>query len=181
MMAQAGPKFQTHSFKKTFLLLDVCVHMIRSITGQLIENLDIFSNSLISLLKVQKLTKLNLYGAWRDVVGFEGCAELCPGDSVPCRQHSKKGLPPRGGRASKLMSGKQSLLLFCTYWQLKLGFHQSKPAVGLEWVFSFGKGGWMCSRKITVRGSLGLPLTFLKLLLLYLILGQHLEYLGLLS
>src|SRR5438105_5003901 len=114
-MAQEGTKFRTHSFKKTFLLLGVCVHMIRSITGQLIENLDVFSNSLISLLKFQKLMKLNLYGAWRDLVGFEIYAELCPGDSVPCRLHSKKGLPPRGGRASKLMSGKQGLLLFCTY------------------------------------------------------------------
>ena len=115
MMAQTGPKFQTHPFQKTFLLLGVGVHMVGSIVSQLIEGLDILTDRLVALLKCHKLMELNLHNTLWDMVSLEGCAELCPGDSVSDRLHSKESLPPRGGRASELMSGKDSLLLFSTY------------------------------------------------------------------
>src|SRR5438132_12131520 len=98
--AQAGPKFWTHSFQKTLPFLFVRVHMVRGIASQFIEFLDVFSNSLGPLLQSHELMKLNLNHTRGDMMSLKSYAKLCPGDSVSGRLHGKKGLPPRGGRAS---------------------------------------------------------------------------------
>src|SRR5438128_12011212 len=55
------------------------------------------------------------------------------------------------------------------------------PNVCLKWVISLSKDGRMRSRKIIVRGSLGLRLSALGLLLVQLILCQHMQNLCLLG
>src|SRR5436190_21432503 len=114
-MAQPGPKFRGHPLKKALSFLLIRVHMSRGISSQFIELVDVLLNSLVALLQGQKLTQLNLHTTCRNMVSLESCSELCPRDSMSGRLHSKASLPPIGGRASELMSGKDSLLLFSTY------------------------------------------------------------------
>src|SRR6266540_275434 len=79
------------------------------------------------------------------------------------------------------MSSEQSLLLLCAGDQLKFGLHEADPTICLKWVISLSKDGRMRSRKIIVRGSLGLRLSALGLLLVQLILCQHMQNLCLLG
>src|SRR5438132_1680888 len=79
------------------------------------------------------------------------------------------------------MSSEECLLGLGTSDQLKLGFHEANPAVGLKRIFGLGKSGRMGSRKITIGSGLRLPMPSLRLLLLHLVLGQHLQDLCLLS
>src|SRR5438128_11912587 len=79
------------------------------------------------------------------------------------------------------MSSEQGLLLLCAGDQLKFGLHETDPSVCLKWVISLSKDGRMRSRKIIVRGSLGLHLFALGLLLVHLILCQHMQDLCLLG
>src|SRR5438105_15779488 len=79
------------------------------------------------------------------------------------------------------MSSEQGLLLLCAGDQLKFGLHETDPNVCLKWVISLSKDGRMRSCKIIVRGSLGLRLSALGLLLVQLILCQHMQNLGLLG
>src|SRR5438105_6337677 len=112
--AQTGPKFRIHSFQETFSFLFIRVHVTRGITSQLIKFLDILPNSSASLLQSHELTKLNLNHTRGDMMSLKSCTELRPKDLVSGRLHSKECIPPRGGRASKLMSCKEGLLLFRT-------------------------------------------------------------------
>src|SRR6266508_2874832 len=122
--AQTRPKFRTHSFQETFSFLFVRIHLVRGIASQFIEFLDVFPNSLGPLLQSNELTKLNFNHTQGDMMSLKSCTELRPRDSVSGRLHGQKGLPPRGGRASKLMSCKEGLLLFNTFEELKLQLHQ---------------------------------------------------------
>src|SRR6266508_6405454 len=80
------------------------------------------------------------------------------------------------------MSSEQSLLLFCAGDQLKFRLHETDPTVCLKGVICLIKDRRMCSRKVIVRGSLGLRLAALVLLLLvHLILCQHVQNLRLLG
>src|SRR6266508_2622634 len=79
------------------------------------------------------------------------------------------------------MSSEQSLLLLCAGDQLKFGLHEMDPTVCLKGVICLCKDRWMSSRKVIVRGNLGLRLSALGLLLVHLILCQHMENLGLLG
>src|SRR6266540_5325935 len=108
------------------------------------------------------------------MVGSKGCCKLSLGDLISSRLHGQKCCPPRGGSASQLMSSEECLLGLGTSDQLKLGFHQVNPAVGLKRIFSVGKSGRMGSRKITIGSGLRLPMPSLRLLLMHLVLGQHL-------
>src|SRR6266542_4165791 len=79
------------------------------------------------------------------------------------------------------MSSEQSLRLLCAGDQLKFGLHEADPTVCLKGVICLSKDRRMCSRKIIVRGSLGLRLSALGLLLVHLILCQHMQNLCLLG
>src|SRR5438105_5128935 len=79
------------------------------------------------------------------------------------------------------MSSEQSLLLLCAGDQLKFGLHEVDPTVCLKWVICLSKDRRMCPRKVIVRGSLGLRLSALGLLLVQLIMGQHMQNLCLLG
>src|SRR5947207_5549232 len=105
------------------------------------------------------------------MVGSKGCCKLGPGDLMSSGLHGQKGCPPRGGGASQLMSSEEYLLGLGTSDQLKLGFHQANPAVGLKSIFSLGKSRRMGSRKITIGSSLRLPMPSLRLLLMHLVLS----------
>src|SRR6266511_1613438 len=96
------------------------------------------------------------------MVGSEGCCKLGPGDLMSSGLHGQRCCPPRGGGASQLMSSEECLLGLGTSDQLKLGFHQANPAVGLKRIFSLGKSGRMGSRKITIGSGLGLPMPSLR-------------------
>src|SRR5438128_10476918 len=105
------------------------------------------------------------------MVGLEGYCKLGPGDLISSGLHGQKCCPPRGGGASQLMSSEECLLGLGTSDQLKLGFHQANPAVGLKRIFSFSKSGRMRSRKITIRSGLGLSMPSLSMLLMHLVLS----------
>src|SRR5207237_8085806 len=108
------------------------------------------------------------------MVGSEVYWKLGTGDLMSSGLHGQKCCPPRGGSASQLMSSEEGLLGLGTSDQLKLGFHQANPAIGLKRIFSLGKSGRMGSRKITIGSGLRLLLPSLRLLLMHLVLGQHL-------
>src|SRR5213076_737120 len=114
MTVQMGPKFRTHSFQKTLSFLFVRIHLVRGIASQFIEFLDVFPNSLGALFQGHELTKLNHNHTRGDMMSLKSCTELHPRDSVSGRLHTQECIPPRGGRASKLMSCKEGLLLFRT-------------------------------------------------------------------
>src|SRR6266540_3255964 len=100
MTTQTGPKFWTHPFQKTFLLLCVGIHMIGGIASQVIESLDILSNSLTSLLQGHKLAKLNLHDILEDMVRSKGCTELSPWNLTSSRLHCQIDCPPRSSGTS---------------------------------------------------------------------------------
>src|SRR5438132_14156120 len=97
--------------------------MVRGITSQFIELLNVFSYCPSSLLQSHELAKLNLDHTRRNMMSPKSGTELRPRDSVSGRLHGEKSFPPRGSRASQLMSSKEGLLLFGTGQELKLCFH----------------------------------------------------------
>jgi hypothetical protein len=77
--------FGIESSKTTVSLLGFSIYMLRSILGQMVKSIGIFQNTLISLLKLQKLFQLHPRNtSWHELC-TESCLELLPSDCSSSR------------------------------------------------------------------------------------------------
>jgi hypothetical protein len=99
-----------------------------------VKPLAVLVDTVGALLQVQKLLQLTSHEAHRDVVPAKSFPELSPRDLVAILDNGGVVHQPSTGRLMKLLSHVQSLLIFSTVQESKLGLDGVKPFIHLQWI-----------------------------------------------
>src|SRR3954468_11051656 len=131
------------SSTKPFLLLGVGGNIIKCITGQPVEFMDVLVHSPSTLREVATFLTFAVHQTFRDVVLTKRSAKLVPCWGWTFRTHVEVILPPRAGCSLKVVSGIGHLIIICNMSCLQLPLHAAKPVIGLKGFSGVTESRWV--------------------------------------
>src|SRR3989337_3687592 len=101
-------------------------HIKRRVPGQIVEFVQIFSHSHITLCESQEFSLLHFHDTYGNMILAEQLLEFLP-RNLFSRPYYLGVIPPYGCRAFKIMSGKWNFICFFTTSDVQFLFHSSYP------------------------------------------------------
>jgi hypothetical protein len=128
--------------------------MIACILTHVIEGLSVPQHSTIPLSKCQKLIKLAVHNACRNVMPSECCLELSPFHHVVNWLHSEEVIPPCPRGSAKLLGGEPDLSHIWTnsIKQWEFGFHYPEPYISIKWILCPSEQRWLSTEELLISG-----------------------------
>ena len=131
------------TLKKLLLLLLFRVHVIRGITGQVSELIQVLHDGLVVLLELTELIPLPLQKSSGNIDLAETVFEVFPRENLVGGQMCLSGFPPSTSLASEVVSCKQDLLVGGNFRDFKIVLDGAEPIIRIQRLNGFGEAGWI--------------------------------------